>query len=420
MLCVSSDKKYAFVLLVHFFVSSFLFNGILGLQNQQQTQAVKLAVISHGICQSCPAHVSSLKDIDTYSELKNDPQASLPSSFTICVSVLVTSDDQNPSLFTLLGNDERPWFSPMIQQFDFVGKQFYYATPNQNVKFDTMRMFPNQWVRSCLALDTLSGLVQWVARGELVDNSTLAGITNNVPTDLSGKLILGSVYFTFRVKWQLSRNKLTKLEIFSSTLSVEKMTEYTKGEGCGDEGDYLAWNKMQWNFHGEGEIEHMEAEESCTMQPFNFYFLNADDAGAFDWKSCMDFCQNLGGSRVPPMTSLPQWERVRSYASKKEIDVGFENLFWVPIHDEEKEGEWRDFYNHQVLNFTTSWANKEPNGEKSENCAVTLNGAWYDADCNSKGSCLCQRQPYMQLRGLCANSAIDKYYQPMHYAAISM
>ena len=31
-------------------------------------------------------------------------------------------------------------------------------------------------------------------------------------------------------------------------------------------------------------------------------------------------------------------------------------------------------------------------------------------------SCLCRRQPsfHMRLRGLCANSAIDKYYQPMN------
>ena len=114
-----------------------------------------------------------------------------------------------------------------------------------------MRVFPNQWLRSCLALNTVSGLVQWVARGELVDNQTLTGITNNVPTDLSGKLILGSYYDTYFAKWYESSNKLTKLEIFSSALTVEKMMEYTKGEGCGDDGDYLSWDEMVWNLHGE-------------------------------------------------------------------------------------------------------------------------------------------------------------------------
>ena len=84
-----------------------------------------------------------------------------------------------------------------------------------------------------------------------MDNRTFPEITNNVPTDLSGKLSLGRSYFTYAAKWFLSSNKLTKLEIFSSALTVEKMMEYTKGEGCGDDGDYLSWDEMVWNLHGE-------------------------------------------------------------------------------------------------------------------------------------------------------------------------
>ena len=268
-----------------------------------------------------------------------------------------------------------------------------------------MRVFPNQWLRSCLALNTVSGLVQWVARGELVDNQTLTGITNNVPTDLSGKLILGSYYDTYFAKWYESSNKLTKLEIFSSVLDVEKMIEYTKGEGCVDDGDYLSWDSMQWNLHGAARIEHKEAEEICRLQRFSFY------AAGFEWQSCMHFCENLGGSRVPPVTSLLQWDRVRSFASDYEM-----NWFWTPLNDEQIEGEWRDFYNHQVLNFTTSWANKEPNGERSENCAYVGNGKWADSQCKERLTCVCQRQPFihLRLRGLCTNSAIDAHYQPLN------
>ena len=142
---------------------------------------------------------------------------------------------------------------------NFIGRQFHYPVANQMAKIDSMRMFANQWVRSCLALNTLSGMVQWVAQGELVDNSTFPGITNNVPIDLSGKLILGSYYRTDISKWLQSSNKLTKLEIFSSALAVEKMIEYTVGEGCADDGDYLSWNDMQWSLHGIAKVEHMQA-----------------------------------------------------------------------------------------------------------------------------------------------------------------
>ena len=132
-------------LLVLLFLSPYLFNGINCLQNQQKIPANKLGVINHEYCQSCPRKFSSLKDVDTYSVLKYDPRASLPSSFTFCVSVLVTSSDLHPILFTLLGNNGQPWFSAKFKQDgDFVGRRCYYSVHNQFAKIDTMWMFPNK------------------------------------------------------------------------------------------------------------------------------------------------------------------------------------------------------------------------------------------------------------------------------------
>ena len=85
MAFASQYREYPLALLVLFFVSSDLLNVI---------QANKLALINHEVCQSCPTEgVSSLKDVHTYSELKNDPRASLPPSFTICVSIFIARDN---------------------------------------------------------------------------------------------------------------------------------------------------------------------------------------------------------------------------------------------------------------------------------------------------------------------------------------
>ena len=99
-----------------------------------------------------------------------------------------------------------------------------------------------------------------------MDNRTLAGIKSNIPKDLNGKVIWGSNYDSQSKKWSPKSNKLTKLEIFSSVLDVEKMIEYTKGEGCVDDGDYLSWDSMQWSLHGVAKIEHKEAGEICRLQ----------------------------------------------------------------------------------------------------------------------------------------------------------
>ena len=119
-------------------------------------------------------------------------------------------------LFALLGNDGSQWFSAVVRQIgDFVGKKFKYPEAKLYVKLDTLPVFPNEWVHSCLALNTLSGLVQWVARGQLVDNSTFAEITEskNIPKDLTGKLILGVVFNTFDQKWLQKSNKVTNLNL---------------------------------------------------------------------------------------------------------------------------------------------------------------------------------------------------------------
>ena len=140
MAFVSIDKVNPFLF---FFVTSHLFHGIHG--NQQQALTTKLTVINHEYRQSCPRKFSSLNDVDTYSMLKYDPRASLPSSFTFCVSVLVTSSDLHPILFTLLGNNGQPWFSAKFKQDgDFVGRRCYYSVHNQFAKIDTMWMFPNK------------------------------------------------------------------------------------------------------------------------------------------------------------------------------------------------------------------------------------------------------------------------------------
>ena len=187
---------------VLFFVSLNLFHGIHGLENQQQLPANQLVVINHGFCQSCSREFKSLKDVHTYSDLKYDPRASLPSSFTICVNLFLTTNDVETSLFTILGSDGQPWFSAKMREIaDVVEKQFYYPQQNHVAQLDTVRVFANQWFRSCFAFNTMSGLVQFVLRGELIDNSTLEGITNNVPTDLSGKVIFGSYYLATRAKW---------------------------------------------------------------------------------------------------------------------------------------------------------------------------------------------------------------------------
>ena len=271
-----------FTLIFVVFLSNSLPNA---LKDQKRKPTTKVVVIGGGMKE---VKKTTLREINNFAELKLDPRASLPSSFTICVSVLATTENLNPILFSLLRNDEKQWFAAVIHQLgDFVGKKFFYAGANQFVNLDTLPVFPNEWVRTCLALNTVSGLAQWVARGELVDNSTFAGMAES-NKDLISKLILGAFFSAQSQKWRQKHTKVTNLNIFSSALPVVKMQEYTKEDGCGEDGDYLSWEEMQWSLHGNAKVEYVDAEEACNVQPMSYY-----PTGFPGMESCMHFCENL-------------------------------------------------------------------------------------------------------------------------------
>ena len=100
------------------------------------------------------------------------------------------------SQLLVVGKDDNQWFAAhFIQLADLFDKMYFYTNANRFVQVETFTVFPNQWIQTCIAFDSVVGAVQWVARGELVGNDTFAfaGISNssNIPTDLAGKLILG-------------------------------------------------------------------------------------------------------------------------------------------------------------------------------------------------------------------------------------
>ena len=119
------------------FLSWILFSSNLlhALERGQKRPTLQVVKIGGG---SNIQEENTLKDINNYAELKHDSRASLPSSFTICVSVLATTENRNPMLFNILGNDGSQWFSAVVRQIgDFVGKKFKYPEANQYVNLDT-------------------------------------------------------------------------------------------------------------------------------------------------------------------------------------------------------------------------------------------------------------------------------------------
>ena len=104
--------------------------------------------------------------------------------------------------------------------------------------------------------------------------------------------------------------------------------------------------------------------------------------------------------------------RTRNYYSGQYSGAGYQD-FYLGLTDREKEDEWKWESSGQIFNMTQSrgkWAENEPNGHKSEDCAVLLINdkakhdrspylygkhkypKMNDADCDTKFTIICQRK----------------------------
>ena len=97
--------------------------------------------------------------------------------------------------FGLLGTDKNQWLSAALyvpESKNILSTILLYGIKNADKKLPPV--FPYQWVRSCMAINTESGLVQWVVDGTIVENKIIEELKNplNRPTNLDGNLILGN------------------------------------------------------------------------------------------------------------------------------------------------------------------------------------------------------------------------------------
>ena len=389
-----------------------------GSSNQIPVKKPETNVVSLTFCESqLPAKdkmaKKTLEEVHTYAELKDDKRASLPDSFTVCSSIMTTDCPSYkwPVFFNILDENRDQFMVPYLSSGVIEsGLQIGFKERETQLLIGKVPpLFPNQWVKSCMAVNTTTGHIRWVVEGSLVMDEDFVEMKNSK----SKNIILGAR--SYGGSWSAVSQKVTNLEIYSSPLSIEEMKRITSGGSCVDEGDYLAWSDMEWILHGQARMETTEKEETCEEKPLiDLYYTPFPGMD-----SCMHHCQNLG-SRAPSVATYEEWTKLQTFLKNELFDKGLNTLqIWLPVEDRETEDVWKDFYTNQVVqNFTLPWTGSKPDGGKTENCARLMNlENWNDRRCDYPGyACMCSHKlnTNLKLRGLCLGSALDVYYKPMN------
>ena len=194
----------------------------------------------------------------TYAELANQPETPLPYSFTICSMAMrpQCTTKGHIQFFSVLDERGENFISALLHSdltFRFnVNKTPYFASGAESPT-----VFPEQWLRSCLSIDIVTGRLKWVVDGRVVEDKIFQGDKEkhyDGMKEVKGKILLGRTWWPGS-GWGSSNNKVSALNIFSSALSLEQMQKMTSEslEDCGKKGDYFAWEDMEWTLK---EIEN--------------------------------------------------------------------------------------------------------------------------------------------------------------------
>ena len=284
-----------------------------------------------------------------------------------------------------------------------------------------------QWTRVCISLEgTKTNLV--------ADGTHLVAtdVGNNQRPE-TATLVLGGVAWS-----KENRGRISDFNMFSSSLTVERMIELTTAGGaeCGSSGDLLSWNDTEWSLHSQAKMVEVDRrlDGPCWRQSkLKIFSIEANH-----WQhDCMNLCQKLGG-RSPSVRTLHEWEEfvqefeaVSPFMSKyshpiwlsateggEEMELG--RLSHWPKHISSEEGIWRDYYTgHELENYSKPWAYdfKDAKEGNTSNCLLYYPhwSSWKEWKCFAlQRGCPCtfDSTPVLHLRGSVCKSS---YIKPQRY-----
>ena len=390
------------------------------------TKVISIVVEYQNLTSDDDTFKATYQEVKTYALLKRDPKGTLSYNFSMCSALFITRDEYHYPL-ALLGEDGDLLVRVYIAANNRLLKNTSLIRLSiQNVEYHDeerliSKVFPEQWVRVCMAISMQTGSIKLVINGILVHDiisDVLMKAVEKSPTNLAGKIIIGA---TRRAEgWEHRNTIITQMNIFSYALSKTAMkarTEHKSGN-CEDSGNgnYLSWDEMEWEMHGDITTHFVDNNQSCKNES-DIMLYYTEFAKMSD---CMHHCEKLGG-RAPKVVTQEDWHRLQEFMNNNyygKVENTMDGL-WMSVSDEDKEGEWRDFYSGELMNYNKGpFTGNGPNGGDRENCAIQVSSdSWIDWLCDAIGNgyfCACshEKRQLLQLRGLCTGSFLETVFIP--------
>ena len=129
------------------------------------------------------------------------------------------------------------------------------------------------WYRTCLGVDSNSGLVTVALNGRVLEVDRKVGdLVENRPNSLQDRIVIGKWNRTSKGVDEQYPWAITNLQVFG--WRADHDLALLSGQGCQEEGNYLAWQQMEWRASGEQVVvEEVAMEEVCRAERQERYSL---------------------------------------------------------------------------------------------------------------------------------------------------
>ena len=222
----------------------------------------------------------------------------------------------------------------------------------------------NFWYHICMDIDTIRGSMDTAINGKMTSKGVKLGegVAEEMARQMQGKLVVGKWNYTFTGQEEQFVWSVTNLHIFkvSDSLDLAMLTK----DLCKKQGDFLAWERMNWKVEGEME-EVEEREENVCNQPTTYRLLLSEST---DQQEAVATCDKLGHGSMEEAVNKEEIKELVRWVGARQWEAKCLNL-WTPFTDQSQEGVFKSLQSGNILE-DLAWAPGQPNGIRIQNIVI--------------------------------------------------
>ena len=187
----------------------------------------------------------------------------------------------HPTFLIILKDDLSRWII-LDPDLDLTAQKYilWFDSDKVSIKGDKkISLRPWAWSHICMAVDLASGVLEIMMNGVKTTSITIKDkiFRENKPETLHNRMLFGDWTYPSwdipRENWEVvqSESPISNVHVYSRLLTDEEMLNFTGDGACNQHGNFLAWEDMEWELHGNASVEKLDKSFCSNLFGFSFW-----------------------------------------------------------------------------------------------------------------------------------------------------